>query len=53
MHEQPNLFIAWLEQAGLSHTIAVPITYTLIIFAVFFMALLATWLVRIPGQLAH
>jgi miniconductance mechanosensitive channel len=46
MHEQPNLLIAWLEQAGLSRTFSVPITYTLIIFSVFFTAVLATWLVR-------
>jgi hypothetical protein len=42
LHEQPHLFIAWLEQAGISHTLSVPITYTLIIFAVFFTALLTT-----------
>lgn len=35
MHEQPNLLIAWLEQAGLSRTFSVPITYTLIIFRSF------------------
>ncbi|MCI5161434.1 MAG: mechanosensitive ion channel family protein [Candidatus Electrothrix sp. AX5] len=46
LHEQPHLFIAWLEQAGISHTLSVPITYTLIIFAVFFTALLASWFVR-------
>ncbi|WP_339134838.1 MAG: mechanosensitive ion channel domain-containing protein [Candidatus Electrothrix sp. GW3-4] len=46
MSDQPNLLIAWLEQAGLSHSLAVPLTYTLIIFAVFLAALLATWLVR-------
>ena len=38
--------IAWLEQVGISHNFAVPITYSLIIFAVVLTALLATWIVR-------
>ncbi|MCI5124520.1 MAG: hypothetical protein D3925_08605, partial [Candidatus Electrothrix sp. AR5] len=46
MNEQPNLLIAWLEQAGISHNFAVPITYSLIIFAVVLAALLTTWIVR-------
>ncbi|MCI5149426.1 MAG: mechanosensitive ion channel family protein, partial [Candidatus Electrothrix sp. MAN1_4] len=46
MSDQPNLLIAWLEQVGLSHNLAVPLTYALIIFAVFLSALLATWFVR-------
>jgi miniconductance mechanosensitive channel len=46
MSDQPNLLISWLEQAGLSHSLAVPLTYALIIFAVFLTALLATWFVR-------
>ncbi|WPD23912.1 MAG: mechanosensitive ion channel [Candidatus Electrothrix scaldis] len=46
MSDQPNLLIAWLEQAGLSHSLAVPLTYALITFAVFLTALLATWFVR-------
>ena len=35
MSDQPNLLIVWLEQAGLSHSLAVPLTYALIIFASF------------------
>ena len=46
MHEQPHLLIAWLEQAGLTRTLAVPLTYGLIIITVCFIALISTWLVR-------
>ncbi len=38
--------IAWLEKAGIAHNFAVPLTYSLIIFAVVLAALLTTWIVR-------
>ncbi len=46
MNKQPHLLIAWLEQAGVAHNFAVPLTYSLIIFAVVLAALLTTWIVR-------
>ncbi|MCI5165944.1 MAG: mechanosensitive ion channel family protein [Candidatus Electrothrix sp. GM3_4] len=46
MNEQPHLLIAWLEQAGFPHNIAVPLTYSLIALVVVLLALLATWIVR-------
>ena len=46
MNKQPHLLITWLEQAGISHNFAVPLTYSLIIFAVVLVALLTTWIVR-------
>lgn len=46
LHEHPGHLMARLEQTGISHRVAVPLTYSLIILTVFLTAGPATWLIR-------